>query len=171
MLKAQKIVKVDEMATALRKSQLVVVAQHNALTVAEMSDLRRRLKKVKAGLRVTKNRLAKRSLVGTQFVGLSEHFVGSTLIAYSVDPIAAAKELVDFAKTNDKVKILAGGFGEKVVDAAAVTALAKLPGINELRAQLLGLFQTPARQLASVLQAPVSQLARVVQARVDQQQS
>jgi large subunit ribosomal protein L10 len=171
VLKAQKIVKVDEMATALKGSELVVIANHNALTVAEISNLRRRLKKADAGLRVTKNRLAKRSLNGTKFVGLTDYFSGATLIAYSADPVAAAKELVEFAKGNDKIKIIAGGFGEKVIDAAAVNALAKLPGINELRAQLLGLFNEPARRVASVLQAPVGQLARVVQARVDQQQS
>jgi large subunit ribosomal protein L10 len=146
----------------LKASSVVVIAHYKGLTVAEMTNLRRKSREAGVRLKVTKNRLTKLSLKDTAFEGLSDMFTGPTLVAYAADPVAPAKAIADFAKTNDKLKVLGGGFGEKVMNPSQVEALAKMPSLNELRGQLVGLLQTPAQRVASVLQAPAGQLARVV---------
>ena len=117
-----------------------------------------------AGFKVTKNRLAKLALKGTKFEQLEDQFSGPTAVAFSSDPIAAAKVSVEFANKNEKLTILGGGLDDKFLDAASVIALAKLPSLDALRAQLIGLLQAPARNLVGVVQAPAGQLARVFSA-------
>ena len=112
--------------------------------------------------------LFRSALKGTKFEHLSDLFKGPTAIAYSDDPVAAARVAVKFAEGNDKLVILGGGLDEQVLDASAVTALAKLPSLDELRAKILGMIQTPATRLAGVTQAPAGQLARVLAARAEQ---
>jgi large subunit ribosomal protein L10 len=99
---------------------------------------------------------------------LSDLFKGPTAIAYSEDPVAAARIAVKFAGGNDKFVILGGGLDERALDVSGVTALAKLPSLDELRAKLVGMIQTPATRIAGVTQAPASQLARVLTARAEQ---
>jgi large subunit ribosomal protein L10 len=150
---------------------LVVVAKPLGLTVAESTDLRRRMRDAGASYKVAKNRLIKLALKGTQFEGLAQLFAGPTAIAYSSDPVAAARVIVAYADKNEKLKILGAGLGARLLDVNGVNALAKLPSLDELRAKLLGMVQTPAARIAQVLQAPGAQLARVVNAHAQKDQA
>ena len=143
---------------------LVVIARPVGLTVAQATDLRRRMRAADARYQVTKNRLTRLALKGTPFEGLSGLFVGPTAIAYSDDPVAAARVVVGFAERNAQLDIIGGGLGQRVLDASEVTALARLPSLDDLRARLVGVIQTPATRIAGVLQAPAGQLARIVNA-------
>jgi len=144
---------------------LVVVAHNQGLTVAEITDLRTKVRNAGASFKVTKNRLTRLALAGTKFEPISNLFTGPTTIAYSKDPVAAAKVVVDFAKSNEKLVILGAGLGSNVLNAEGVKALATLPSLDELRGKILGMLQTPATRIAGVLQAPGGQIARVIAAR------
>jgi len=143
---------------------VVVVAHYQGLTVAQMSTLRGRMKAAGASVKVAKNRLAKLALQGTDIEHIGDLFTGQTVIAYSRDPVAAPKVAVDFAKTNDKLVILGGALGRTNLNADGVKALATMPSLDELRARLVGMIQTPATRVAGVLQAPGGQVARVLAA-------
>ncbi|MDA1324423.1 MAG: 50S ribosomal protein L10 [Proteobacteria bacterium] len=143
---------------------LIVVARPLGLTVAESTDLRVQMRDLGASFKVTKNRLTRLALKGTKFEPLSDLFKGPTAIAYSKDPIAAAKVAVKFANGNDKFDIIGGGLYDEVLDPAGIKFLATLPSLDELRARIVGMISTPATRIAGVLQAPGAQLARVVQA-------
>jgi large subunit ribosomal protein L10 len=143
---------------------LLVVTRPNGLTVAESTDLRRQMGAEGATFRVTKNRLTRLALKGTNFESLSEMFVGPTAIAFSNDPVAAARVAVKFAKANAKLEILGGVLFKDLLDAAAVKFLAELPSLDELRASIIAMVNTPATRIAQVLQAPGSQVARVLNA-------
>ncbi|MBB4001392.1 MAG: 50S ribosomal protein L10 [Aurantimonas endophytica] len=154
-----------EFVTALQEtfkvSGTVVVAHYAGLTVAHMNDYRSKMRDAGGTVKVAKNRLAKIALQGTDAEGISNLFEGQTLIAYSSDPVAAAKVSNDFAKGNDKLVILGGAMGKTTLDADGVKALANMPSLDELRAKLVGMISTPATRIAGVLQAPAGQLARV----------
>jgi len=150
---------------------LVVVTQQHGLTVKEVTDLRRRMRDAGAGFKVTKNRLARLALAGTEYEPLGSLFKGPTAIAFSHDPVAAAKVAVAFAKANDKLTIIGGAMPGTVFDPAGIAALATLPSLDELRGKIVGLLLAPATKIAGVLQAPAGQLARVVQAYADAQGS
>jgi large subunit ribosomal protein L10 len=141
------------------------------MSVAEATTLRRQIRDAGAQFKVTKNRLAKRALEGTSFADLAPLFTGPTAIAFSNDPVAAAKAAVAFANRNNKLTIIGGGLAGKTLDAAEVRALAILPSLDELRGKIIGLIQAPATKLAGLLQAPAGQLARVVAAHSDQGQA
>ena len=141
---------------------VVVVTHYSGLTVAQMTDLRGRMREAGASFRVTKNRLTRLALEGTQYDELSSLFAGPTAIAYSEDPVAAPKVAVNFAKENDNLVVLGGAFGPQMLDVEGVTALARLPSLDELRGRIVGMLNTPATRIAGVLQAPGGQLARVV---------
>jgi len=143
---------------------VVAVVQYKGLTVAEVTSLRRKALAAGVSIKVTKNRLTRLALRETKFEGISDFFVGPTAIATSVDPVAAAKVVADFAKTNDKLVIVGGGLPNSVLSSEGVKALATLPSIDELRAKLLGMIQTPATRIAGILQAPGGQIARVLSA-------
>jgi large subunit ribosomal protein L10 len=149
----------------LKDASLVVVTQQSGLTVAEVTDLRRKMRAAGASFKVAKNRLTRRALEGTPFQDLGPLFKGPTAIAYSRDPVAAAKVAVEFAVKNEKLKVIGGGLGSKMLDQNAVKALATLPSLPELRAKLLGTIAAPATRLATVIRAPASQLARVIDAK------
>ncbi len=152
----------------LKDASLVVVTQQSGLTVTEVSDLRRRMRAAGAGFKVAKNRLTRRALEGTAFQHLGTLFKGPTAIAYSLDPVAAAKVAIEYANKNEKLKVIGGGLGDKTLDHNAVKALATLPSLPELRARLLGTIAAPATRLAAVIRAPAAQLARVVDAKAKQ---
>ena len=152
---------VASLAAVFADTSFVLVGRNNGLTVAEVSDLRRRMKGAGATYRVAKNRLALLALDGTRFHGLSPLLKGPTALAWSRDPVAVAKTAVEFARTNEKFVVLGGALWTQALNADGVKALAELPSLETLRAQLLGLIQTPATRIAGVLQAPGSQLARV----------
>jgi large subunit ribosomal protein L10 len=146
---------------ALNETAVLLVTHYSGLTVAEMTDLRVRMRQAGAGLKVAKNRLALRAIEGTPFQMVAPLLKGPTALAYSRDPVAVAKVAVAFAKTNPKLILLGGGLGRQVLDADGVKALASLPSLDEMRATLIGLINAPATRIAGVLQAPAGQLARV----------
>jgi len=154
---------------ALLAQQVTVVVTHNqGLTVAETQELRKRIRAAGAGFRVAKNRLARRALAGTKFEGLAELLKGPTGIAFSKDPVAAAKVCSKFAKDNKKLVILGGSFDGQTMDQAGINTLATMPSMDELRAKLVGMIQTPATRIAGLLAAPGGQIARVLAARAKQ---
>ena len=155
---------VASLAGVFAETSFVLVAQNKGLTVADVSDLRRRMRGAGATYKVAKNRLATLALDGTRFQGVKPLLKGPTALAWSTDPVAVAKTAVEFAKGNDKFVILGGALGVQTLNPDGVKALAELPSLETLRAQLLGLIQTPATRIAGVLQAPGSQLARVFSA-------
>ena len=136
MDRAQKREFVAEMHDVFENTSVIVVAHYSGLTVADMTDLRGRMKEAGASLKVAKNRLAKLALEGTDVAGAKDLFKGPTVVAYSNDPIAAPKAASAFAKQNDKLIILGGAMGTTVLDANGVKALAELPSLDELRAKL-----------------------------------
>jgi large subunit ribosomal protein L10 len=140
----------------------VVVAHYSGLTVAQMNDLRARMRAAGASFKVAKNRLVVRALQGTAIEAIVPLFKGPTGIAYSKDPIAASKVVAAFAKDNEKLVILGGVVGTTALDADGVKALAELPSLDELRGKIVGLLQAPATKIAGVLAAPGGQLARVI---------
>ena len=162
MDRSQKEQMVASLQQTFADTTLVVVTHQLGLSVAESTDLRRKMRDAGATFKVTKNRLTRRALEGSKFSGIAPLFTGPTAIAYSADPVAAAKVAADFAKGNDRLVILGAGFNEDVLDADGVKALASLPSLDELRGKLVGLLQAPATKIAGVLQAPAGQLARVV---------
>ncbi|MEL6436921.1 MAG: 50S ribosomal protein L10 [Pseudomonadota bacterium] len=164
MDRSQKREFVTELTGAFKASGSVIVAHYTGLTVAEMSDFRSKMRTAGGTVKVAKNRLAKIALQGTDAEGMSDLFKGQTLIAYAEDPVTAPKVASDFAKANDKLVVLGGALGATVLDAGGVKALAELPSLDELRAKLLGMIQTPATRIASVTAAPGAQLARVINA-------
>jgi large subunit ribosomal protein L10 len=159
--RAEKEALVSSLHERLGEVSSVVVTHQLGLTVAQSSDLRRKAREAGAHYRVVKNRLAKRAFEGTKFEALVPLFNGPTAIALSDDPVAAAKVVNAFAKTNDKVTILGGGLNGQYLDADGVKALADLPSLDELRGKLIGVIQAPATKVAGVINAPGSQLARV----------
>jgi large subunit ribosomal protein L10 len=157
----------------LAATSMIVVTHNQGLTVAEATDLRRRMRASGVTFRVAKNRLAHLALEGTRFDGLKPMLKGPTALAWSTDPVAAAKAAVEFAKINEKLVLVGGALGPRTLDASGVRALAELPGLDELRARLVGMISTPATRVAGVLQASAGQLARVFGAfaRKDQEQA
>lgn len=155
---------VTQLHQSLSAATLVVVTQQKGLTVAETTKLRRQMRDAGASFKVAKNRLARLALKGTAFESLSDKLKGPTGLAYSSDPVAAARVAVKYAKDNDKLSILGGALSGQTLDTAGVEALSKLPSLDELRGKLIGLLQAPATKIAGVLQAPAAQLARVFSA-------
>jgi large subunit ribosomal protein L10 len=160
--KAKKAEVVEELQGVFAKAGSVVVAHYSGMTVAQMSDLRTRMRANGASFKVAKNRLVMRALKGTPAEGISHLFKGPTGIAYSDDPIAASKTAIAYAKDNAKLVILGGSMGTTMLDANGVKAVAELPSLDELRGKIVGLLLAPATKLAGIIQAPAGQLARVI---------
>ena len=156
--KAEAIVELNQI---FKDANLMVVTRQTGLTVQEVTDLRRKVRAAGASYKVAKNRLTLRALEGTRFTALGSLFKGPTAIAYSEDPVAAAKVIAAFAKNNEKLTIVGGALGENTLDVAGIQALATLPSLDALRATIIGLLQAPATKVAVVLAAPAGQLARV----------
>nr|WP_210259922.1 50S ribosomal protein L10 [Martelella sp. HB161492] len=152
------------MNEVFKASGSVVVAHYAGVTVAQMNDFRSKMRVAGGTVKVAKNRLAKIALQGTESEGMTDLFKGQTLIAYCDDPVTAPKVVMDFAKTNDKLVVLGGVMGATVLDAEGVKSLATMPSLDELRAKLVGMIQTPATRIATVVAAPATQLARVFDA-------
>ncbi len=164
MDRAQKAESIESLKGVFAGAAAVVVTHYTGMTVAEMSDLRGRLRKEGASFQVVKNRLAQKALNGAGEGPAGALFKGPVGIAYASDPVSAAKIATQYAKENDKFQIVGALMGEAVLDAKGVDALAKLPSLDQLRAQILGLINAPATRLAGVIQAPAAQLARVFSA-------
>ncbi len=152
---------VSLLGAVFAETSMVVVTRNDGLTVAEVTRLRQRMREAGATFKVAKNRLAILALDGTKFDGISPLLKGPTALAWAHDPVAVAKVAVEFAKTNEKLVVLGGALGTQTLNADGIKALAELPSLDTLRAQLVGLISTPATRIAGVLQAPAAQLARV----------
>lgn len=166
----QKKAVVAEISAQVAKAQAIVVAEYRGLGVGNMTDLRREARKSGVYLRVLKNTLARRAVSGTQFEKLSEKLTGPLIYSISPDPVATAKVLNEFAKTNDKLVIRAGAMPNAVINAAEVKALATMPSREELLAKLLGTMQAPIAQFVRTLNEIPSRFVRTLAAVRDQKQ-
>ena len=164
MDRAQKSEAIEALKGVFDGAGAVVVTHYMGLTVAEMTDLRGRLRKEGATLQVVKNTLAQKALGGASGEAGDALFKGPVAIAFAPDPVSAAKVVTEYAKTNEKFVVIGALMGQAVLDKKAVAALATLPSLDQLRAQIIGLINAPATKIAGVLQAPAGQLARVFNA-------
>ncbi len=164
MDRAQKADNIETLRGVFAGAGAVVVTHYMGLTVAELTDLRARLRKENAKITVVKNTLAQKALAGSPGEAGISLFTGPVAIAYGPDPVSAAKVVTQYAKDNEKFTVVGGLMGDVVLDLAAVKSLATLPSLDQIRAQLIGLLQAPATKVAGVLQAPAAQLARVFSA-------
>ena len=164
MERAAKKQAIDDLNGVFKTTNVAVVAHYSGLTVAQMQKLRMQMKQAGAVLKVSKNRLAKIALEGTDVASIGPLLKGPTVIATSNDPVAAPKVAVEFAKANEQFVILGGAMGKTVLNPDSVKALAALPSLDELSAKILGLLVAPATKIAQLSTAPAAKLARVVQA-------
>ena len=162
MDRSQKTEAVAQLNAAFKEVGVVVVTRNLGLTVEQSTDLRGKMREVGATYKVAKNRLAKLALKDTDYTGLEEFLTGPTALAWSEDPVAAAKAAVDFAKSNDKLEIVGGSMGSQVLDEAGIKALASMPSLDELRGTIVGLVNAPATKIAQVATAPANKLAHVL---------
>ncbi len=159
----------QELVTTLhdvfKDTGVIVVAHYAGMTVAQMTDFRKRMKEAGGTVKVAKNTLAVLALKETNSEGISKLFKGQTVIAYSSDPMVAARIAVKYSRENEKLVILGGAMGSNILDSASVKALADLPSLDELRAKLIGLLNAPATKIARTIKEPGAKLARVIQAQ------
>ncbi|QYJ07078.1 50S ribosomal protein L10 [Qipengyuania flava] len=161
MDRSQKADAVAQLNDVFNQAGVVVVTRNLGLTVEQSTELRTKMREAGASYKVAKNRLAKLALKDTDYAGIDEFLTGPTALGYSEDPVAAAKAVVDFAKTTDKIEIVGGSMGATVLDEAGVKALASMPSLDELRGTIVGLINAPATKVAQVVNAPAAKLARV----------
>ncbi len=164
MDRVQKKELVGTLHQTFTETPIILVTRNLGLSVSKVTELRRQARAVGASFRVTKNRLTKLALDGTQYTDLGAMLKGPCVITTSKDPVSAAKFLSNFAKDNDKLEILGGAMGKTILDAKGVKTLAELPSLDELRAKIIGLVQAPATKLAQLTSAPAGKLARVISA-------
>ena len=161
MDRSQKADLVTELKQVFTETSVVVVTRNLGLSVAQSTDLRLKMRDAGAQFKVAKNRLALIALEGSKYSPIGDLLTGPTALATSIDPVAAAKVAVDFAKTTDRFEIVGGAMGETILDVAGIKALAALPSLDQLRATLVGLIQAPATKIARTVAEPGAQLARV----------
>ncbi len=170
MDRAQKSEFVAELNRTFSEVGVVVVTRNLGLSVSQSTVLRGKMRDAGATYKVSKNKLAKIALDGTDYLSLGDLLTGPVGLATSIDPVAAAKVVVDFAKTTDKFEIVGGSMGATLLDVDGVKALASLPSLDELRAKIVGLLVAPATKVATIAQAPAAQLARVLAAYAEKEQ-
>ena len=164
MDRAQKTEAVAQLRQNFQETGVVVVTRNLGMTVAQSTSLRIKMREAGAIYKVSKNTLALIAIEDTPYANLADLLTGPTALASSVDPVAAAKAAVEFAKTTDRFEIVGGAMGDTLLDVNGVKALAELPSLDELRAKIVGLIQAPATKLVQIVQAPAAQLARVLAA-------
>ena len=161
MDRAQKAEAVARLKQTFNEVSVVVVTRNLGMTVAQSTALRNRMRDAGATFKVSKNTLTLIALEGTSYAPISDMLTGPTALATSPDPVSAAKAVVDFAKTTDRLEIVGGAMGDTVLDVNGVRALAELPSLDELRATIIGLIQAPASKIARTINEPGAMLARV----------
>ncbi len=160
---------IGELHEKMAKAKAAIVGEPKGITVAVVTELRRKLREAKIDYRVVKNTLAARAAKGTTLEPLADKFVGPTALVMSYDDVVApAKMLVDFMKDRDSFAIRTAVIEGRVTDAKGIQALAKLPGLHELRGQIAMMIAQPATKLARMIGTPGQQLARVLGARREQ---
>ncbi len=162
MDRAQKEQVVEELGQIFESSGVVVVARYEGMTVAEMQSLRAQMREAGGTVRVAKNRLAKIALDGKPCASIADYLTGMTVLAFSDDPVAAAKVADDYAKRNDKFVILGGAMGSTALDPAGVKAVAQLPSREELIASVVACIGAPASGIAGAIGAPASNIAGIL---------
>ena len=167
MDRSQKADSVAQLSDVFNEAGVVVITRNLGLSVSQSTDLRSKMRDVGASYKVAKNRLAKLAIADTDYSGIDDMLTGPTALATSLDPVAAAKVAVDFAKTNDKLEIVGGSMGSVVLDEAGIKAHATMPSLDEMRAKLIGLVNAPATKIAQVVTAPAAKVARVFAAYAD----
>jgi large subunit ribosomal protein L10 len=161
MDRSQKAESVASLNAVFNEVGVVVITRNLGMSVKQSTELRSKIREAGATYKVAKNRLAKLAAQGTPYEGIADFLTGPTAIASSLDPVAAAKAVVEFAKTNDRIEIVGGSLGSVVLDANGIKALATMPSLDEMRAKLIGLVQAPATKIAQLATAPAAKLARV----------
>ena len=164
MDRAQKEEQVTSLNNIFSGAGVLVVTKNEGLSVSEFTDLRRKVRHSGGSIKVAKNRLVKIALQGTQYDQISDLFVGPIAIAYSEDVVSAPKTVASFAKSNEKLVIVGGAMGNTRLDEAGVKALANLPSLDELRAKLISLINTPATRIVGLTNGVGSQLTRLIAA-------
>ncbi|MEJ6405153.1 50S ribosomal protein L10 [Yoonia sp. 2307UL14-13] len=162
MDRAQKEQLVEDLGQVFESSGVVVVAHYEGMTVAEMQDLRANMREAGGSVRVAKNKLAKIALEGKPCASIAEYLTGMTVLAYSEDPVAAAKVVDKYAKENDKLVILGGAMGDQALDPAGVKTVAGMPSREELIASIAGCIGAPASNIAGAIGAPASNIAGIL---------
>jgi len=165
MNKAAKKNYVEEMKKNFTSNESVMIAQYQGLNVTELDELRKELRDKGILFKITKNRITKIAIKETPVKDLEKYFTGPTAAAISSDPITTAKILTKFAKSHDKLKIVAGFMDGKVLDQKEVAIIATLPSLEEARAKIVGILATPAQKLMSILLAPGSKIANLARAK------
>ena len=161
MDRSQKADLVTELKQVFTETSVVVVTRNLGLSVAQSTDLRLKMRDAGAQFKVAKNRLALIALEGSKYSPIGDLLTGPTALATSIDPVAAAKVAVEFAKTTDRFEIVGGAMGDTILDVNGIKALAALPSLDQLRASIIGLVQAPATKIARTISEPGAQLARV----------
>ena len=169
MDRSQKAESVASLNATFNESGVVVVTRNLGMSVAQSTALRTKMREAGASYKVAKNSLVRLAIVGTDYAGIDDLLTGPTALATSGDPVAAAKVVIDFAKTNDRLEIVGGAMGAQVLNAEGIKALAAMPSLNELRAKLIGLVQAPATKIAQLSTAPAAKLARVFAAYAEKE--
>ena len=153
---------VAEVSAQVANAQTIVIAEYRGIEVTDLTVLRKKARESGVYLRVLKNTLVRRAVADTSFAGLADHMVGPLIYSVSADPVAAAKVLNDFAKTNDKLVLKAGSYAGKVLDKAGVQALASVPSREELLSKLLYVMQAPVAGFVRALDALAKQREEAV---------
>jgi large subunit ribosomal protein L10 len=169
MDRSQKADSVASLNAVFNEVGVVVITRNLGMSVAQSTALRTKMRDAGAAYKVAKNSLAKLAIVDTNYAEIGDLLTGPTALATSVDPIAAAKVAVDFAKTTDKIEIVGGAMGTQVLTPEGIKALATMPSLDELRAKLIGLVQAPATKIAQLTTAPAAKLARVFAAYAEKE--
>ncbi len=167
----EKAVVIEDVTTQVATAQSIVVAEYRGLDVASVTVLRKNARASGVYLRVLKNSLARKAIVGTPFEALSAKLVGPLIYAISTDPVAAAKVLSAFAKDNEKLAIKAGALPNSILDVNGVKALATMPSRDELLSKLLGTMQAPIAQFVRTLNEVPTKFVRGLAAVRDQKQA
>ena len=159
MSKQKKTDYIKDMSSQFEKSEAVIVAHYQGLTVSQLDELRAQMREHGIQFKITKNRITKLALEKTRCKDLSRLFTGPTAVALSEDAITSAKILTKFSKDNENLKILGGIMGNDILDVAGVKNVATLPSLDEARAKIVGILRSPAQKIASILLAPASKIA------------
>ncbi len=167
MLKLQKQQLIDQLQMIYKQSDSVVIFHYHGLTVANLTLLRKNLRINNAQLKIVKNTLSKIAAGKVNLPSIDYLLTGPTAIAYSKDPVLAAKTVVEFSKTNEKLKVIGGIVNNQVLSKQQIQCLAELPSLDELRSKIVGTLQAPAAKLVRMLNEPATQLTRVLQAHID----
>ncbi|MBY7649406.1 MAG: 50S ribosomal protein L10 [Candidatus Liberibacter europaeus] len=164
MKRQEKVLEVVELGNIFSSYSSIVVAHYKGINVAQIGDLRKRLREAGGRAKVIKNRLVKIAIRDTDFQGMSDLFSGQSLIVYSKDPVVAPKISVDFAKDNDQFVIIGGVLDKSFLDSNSIKKIASMPSIDVIRAKIIASIQYNSIRLIRMIKAPPTQIIRIISA-------